>query len=176
MTNPVFLAPFVKNMLHESASYFGLLETLISISFILASFVLGFLRRRLGAENTLILLLFLMLVAFIALFAHPTHQVGIIAYSMIGFGFASWSLSSTLVFECSPKEIQGRIQALISTATGFTLIIVDALVLPFTDNIKHPGNLFIVMLALIGIVLITLVYLKTTESDLQNDETLPAEE
>lgn len=170
MTNPVFLASFVKNILHESASYFGLLETLISVSFIISSFVLGFLRRQLGAENALILLLFIMLMAFMALFTHPTHQIGLIAYSLIGFGFASWSLSSTLVFESSPKEIQGRIQALISSATGLTLVVIDAIVLPFTKHIAHPEHLFIVMLALIGLVLITLVYLKTTESGVPVEE------
>ncbi len=160
MTNPVVLVPFIKNTLHLSASFFGLIETLISIGFVAASFMLKRLRKRFGAENTLIALMLLMFLAFVMISADPSKSMAIISFSMVGFAFASWSLSSTLLFECTPQNIQGRLQALISSVTGFALIIVDGCALLIAHHTSSHVALFSVMLGLIAISLGLLVWVK----------------
>ena len=151
MVVPIFIAPYVKNILQASAWQFGLIETGFSAGFIVGSIVLPWLADKKGEIKTIILSLAISSALYLMLALTHSVLLALILYFFIGICISCWAISVTLAQKNTEISLQGKTQGLSYGLSGVMVMAIYTAFLIMNSTMHFPSNYwfyFIIVLAL----------------------------
>ena len=151
MTVPIFIAPYVKNILNADPWQFALIETGYSIGFIIGCIILPWFADRYSEVKTIVAALLISACLYLMLALAHNVWLALILYFVIGMSLSCWAISVTLAQRHTDITLQGKTQGLSYGLSGLMVMAIYMVFFIINSQMHFPSNYwfyFIVVLAL----------------------------
>ena len=125
MIAPLLLAPFVKNILHKNASYFGLIEMALAVGMLISSTLIPRFSAGKRWFKTSLMCISVNITSFIVFSMNHLVTIAIVLYFIIGLCVPIWTVVMSKAQARTEQRFQGRVQSLCNFISGIFIVIAE---------------------------------------------------